>query len=159
MNINFYISPSLSITDGTSKQVTALQVLIECMSGRKSVPSYIYEEHEVSTCNSLFHMHKHNVWYIQNTFSPEAMARLPPARNSPRIVAVLGEESRQYFIVIEQAILCQVPTFSKPYTFFSAHTMLFIYTIHLKFRVYFSFCKITSLCIQILLIEVAITWL
>ena len=48
-NVDFYTNTSLSITDDTSKQVTALQILIECMSGRKSVASYIYEEHEVST--------------------------------------------------------------------------------------------------------------
>ena len=65
---------------------------------------------------------------IQNT-SPEAMARLPPARNSPCIIAVLGEESRQYFIVIEQAILCQVPTF------FQALYILFCsyYAFHLHY--------------------------
>ena len=48
-NVDFYTSASLLIIDDPSKQVTALQILIECMSGRKSVAQYIYEECEVST--------------------------------------------------------------------------------------------------------------
>ena len=52
-NVDFYTSASLPIIDDTSKQVTALQILIECMSGRKSVAPYIYEEHEVSTCTII----------------------------------------------------------------------------------------------------------
>ena len=34
-----------------------------------------------------------------------------PTRNSPRIVALIGDEAIQYFIVIEQDIYIQVPTF------------------------------------------------
>ena len=69
------------------------------------------------------------IYCTQNTSSPEALARLPPARNSPRIIAVIAEESRQYFIVIEQAVLCQVPTF------FQALYILFCsyYAFHLHY--------------------------
>ena len=34
-----------------------------------------------------------------------------PTRNSPRIAALVGEEAVQYFIIIEQAVYIQVPTF------------------------------------------------
>ena len=55
-NFDFCTSASLSTTDDTSKQVTALQILIECMCGRKSVSSYIYEEHEVSATSIIIIM-------------------------------------------------------------------------------------------------------
>ena len=54
MDVDFYTNASLSIIDDTSKQVTALQILIECMSGRKSVAPCIYEEHEVLPFNKLY---------------------------------------------------------------------------------------------------------
>ena len=34
-----------------------------------------------------------------------------PLRNSPRIAAFIGEESQQYFILLEQRVLCQLPSF------------------------------------------------
>ena len=54
-NVDFYTSASLPVIDDTSKQVTALQILIECMSVclEESVAPYIYEECEVSTCTII----------------------------------------------------------------------------------------------------------
>ena len=34
-----------------------------------------------------------------------------PLRNSPRIAALVSEASTQYFILIEQTVFCQVPSF------------------------------------------------
>ena len=39
------------------------------------------------------------------------MVELPPQRNAPRIIAFVGEESIQYFVVVEQEVLCQLPNF------------------------------------------------
>ena len=39
------------------------------------------------------------------------MSKEPPVRNSPRIAAFIGDESQQYFVLIEQKVLCQVPSF------------------------------------------------
>lgn len=36
----------------------------------------------------------------------------PPARSSPRIAALVGEStSVQYFVVVEQSVLCELPSF------------------------------------------------
>ena len=94
---------------------------------------------------------------LRNTQFPETLARLPPPRNSPRIIAIIAEESRQHFIVIEQAILCQVPTFFTS----TIHPFLFIqcisFTLSIPTSVFFSFYKTTSLCILILLTGVVAT--
>lgn len=36
--------------------------------------------------------------------------KLQHARNSPRIAAFIGEETKQYFVLVEQDVLCQVPS-------------------------------------------------
>ena len=45
---------------------------------------------------------------LQYTEAPEQVAREPPTRNSPRIAAFVGEEAKQYFVIVEQRVLCQV---------------------------------------------------
>ena len=44
------------------------------------------------------------------TETPENATRQPPSRNSPRIAAFVGEENKQYFVFVEQKVLCQVPS-------------------------------------------------
>lgn len=46
-----------------------------------------------------------------------------PPRNSPRIAALVGEStSVQYFVIVEQSVLCELPTFNAAlYIMFSAY--------------------------------------
>lgn len=46
---------------------------------------------------------------LQLTETPESVC-CESGRNSPRIAAFVGEESIQYFILVEKNILCQVPS-------------------------------------------------
>lgn len=48
--------------------------------------------------------------YLQITDTPEQVCRDPPTRSSPRIAAFVGVEAIQYFILVEQCVLCQVPS-------------------------------------------------
>ena len=48
---------------------------------------------------------------FQLTERPEDVLTTSPVRSAPRIAAFTGEEAVQYFVLVEQAILCQVPTF------------------------------------------------
>ena len=48
---------------------------------------------------------------LQCTETPEQVASECPTRNSPRIAAFVGEEAKQYFVIVEQKVLCQVPSF------------------------------------------------
>ena len=50
------------------------------------------------------------LYYLQLT-TPEDVAMERPVRNSPRFVAFTGETQSQYYIIVEQKVLCQVPTF------------------------------------------------
>ena len=47
----------------------------------------------------------------------------PPIRNSPRIAAVVGESTAaQYFVIVEQSVLCELPSFQAAlYIMFSAY--------------------------------------
>ena len=61
--------------------------------------------------------------------TPEHVCKEAPMRNSPRIAAFIGEETKQYFVLVEQDVLCQVP---------SVHLALFIafsayYVFHLEY--------------------------
>ena len=61
--------------------------------------------------------------------TPAEAAKELPLRNSPRIAAFLGDETRQYFIIVEQTVLCQVPSFQFAlFLFFSAY-----YVFHLEY--------------------------
>lgn len=52
----------------------------------------------------------------------------PPVRNSPRVVARLGD-SRQFFVVVEQKVLCEAPSFQAAiFAMFSSY-----YIFHLEY--------------------------
>ena len=45
-----------------------------------------------------------------------------PVRNQPRIAAIVGEGSTQYFVICESKVLCEVPTLQAAlFTAFSAY--------------------------------------
>ena len=57
------------------------------------------------------------------------MAKQPPLRNAPRIASFMGEESIQYFVLMEQGTLCQVPSFQ-----FALFVMFAVYYVfHLEY--------------------------
>lgn len=63
------------------------------------------------------------------TETPEHVCKEPPCRNSPRIAAFLGEESQQYFVLLEQKVLCQLPSLQfAVFIMFSAY-----YAFHLDY--------------------------
>ena len=128
-NVDFYSSASLLIIDDTSKAShSSANFDWVYVWKKKCRPIHLWRMWSKYTVLSLYHANYACIWYTQNT-SPETLAKLHPVRNSPRIMAVLAEESRQYFIIIEQAILCQVPTF------FQALYILFCsyYAFHLHY--------------------------
>ena len=66
---------------------------------------------------------------LQYTETPEQVASEPPTRNSPRIAAFVGEEAKQYFVIVEQRVLCQVSSFQLAlFISFSAY-----YVFHLQY--------------------------
>ena len=68
-------------------------------------------------------------YYAFNDFSRSPQS-IYDGRNSPRIAAFVGEESIQYFILVEKTVLCQVPSLQLAILFlaFSAY-----YTFHLEY--------------------------
>ena len=56
-------------------------------------------------------MYIHPFFIIQLTTAPEEVAKESPPRNSPRFVAFVGERQTQYYVLVEQTVLCQVPSF------------------------------------------------
>lgn len=72
--------------------------------------------------------------------TPEDVAMESPVCNSPRFVAFIGETQSQYYILVEQKVLCQVPTFQ--YALFITFSCYYVF--HLGYpasveSVYFSF--------------------
>lgn len=66
---------------------------------------------------------------LQCTETPEQVASEPPTSNSSQIAAFVGEEMKQYFVIVEQRVLCQVPSFQLSlFISFSAH-----YVFHLQY--------------------------
>lgn len=43
---------------------------------------------------------------LQSCDTPEQACTEAPVRNSPRIAAFVGEETKQYFVLLEQKVLC-----------------------------------------------------
>lgn len=67
--------------------------------------------------------------FLQATETPEGISSEIPRRNSPRIAGVVGEEMNQYFVLVEQKVLCQVPSFQLAlFVAFSA-----FYVFHLEY--------------------------
>ena len=56
------------------------------------------------------------------------MAKESPMRNSPRFIAFIGETQSQYYILVEQKVLCQVPSFQDALFITSAY-----YVFHLGY--------------------------
>ena len=68
-------------------------------------------------------------YFLQVTETPERVCKETPTRNAPRIAAFIGEESQQYFVLIEQNVLCQVSSFQFAiFVMFSAY-----YAFHLEY--------------------------
>ena len=68
-------------------------------------------------------------YFLQVTETPERVCKETPTRNAPRIAAFIGEESQQYFVLIEQNVLCQVSSFQFAiFILFSAY-----YAFHLEY--------------------------
>lgn len=71
----------------------------------------------------------HDHIYFQNTETPEHVCRELPQRSSPRIAAFIGEEMIQYFVLVEQCVLSQVPSLQHAlFITFSAY-----YIFHLEY--------------------------
>ena len=49
--------------------------------------------------------------FLQATETPEGISSKIPSQNSLRIAAFVGEEMKQYFVPVEQKVLCQVRSF------------------------------------------------
>ena len=66
---------------------------------------------------------------MQNTETPERVCMETPSRTSPRIAAFVGDETIQYFVLVESFVLCQVPSFQHAlFIMFSAY-----YAFHLEY--------------------------
>ena len=66
-----------------------------------------------------------NSTFLQNTETPQHVCRETPLRNSPRIEAFVGDEAIQYFVLVEQCVLCQVPSFQ--YALFITFSAYYIF--------------------------------
>ena len=143
-----YIMYMYIFTDDTSRQTTALASLVasmKCVATSKDCDPlcYLYQEYQVSSVYAVgmylwivyFAHCIHSSLYecpvfhgnplLQSCDTPEQACTEVPVRNSPRIAAFVGEETKQYFVLLEQRVLCQVPsiqlalfiTFSSYYIF------------------------------------------
>ena len=74
--------------------------------------------------------------------TPEEVAKESPPRNSPRFVAFIGERQTQYYVLVEQKILCQVPSFQDALLSPFLHTMCFTWVIPLPLKMCTFFRKI-----------------
>jgi len=59
--------------------------------------------------------------------TPEQVCTQPPIRSCPRIAAFIGEETIQHFVLLEQKVLCQVPSFQQ------ALFIALMYVLHLEY--------------------------
>ena len=55
-----------------------------------------------------------------------AITRMP-TRNAPRVAAMVGESNKQYFVLMEQSVLCEVP--SLPQALFVAFGCYYVYNL------------------------------
>ena len=62
----------------------------------------------------------------------EEIATEPPPKNSPRIVKMTGGQNPQFFILVEQDVLCEAGSMSQAiFIWFSLHYILTCSTLHL----------------------------
>ena len=50
---------------------------------------------------------------FQDVVSVEEAITSEPIRNAPRVAAMVGERKRQYFVLMEQSVLCEVASLSQ----------------------------------------------
>ena len=90
-----------------------------CLSDKPAWPNkdcdalcYLYQEYEVCILIEFAQLIHHGCIHLVFFFcdTPEHACRQASTRNSPRIVAFIGEETKQYFVLVEQDVLCQVPS-------------------------------------------------
>ena len=84
------------------KQLCALKVLFYPKKTENFICIYVYEEYPVSQFTLLLS-------YTINAgcYPMEAASQATPSHNIPRIAAFKGTEMRQYFIFVEQSVLCE----------------------------------------------------
>ena len=51
--------------------------------------------------------------YMQDDVTIEQFIKATPIRNVPRMAAFINQEEREYFVLIEQSVLCKVSTLSQ----------------------------------------------
>lgn len=109
--------------DEVSQQVCALKVL--AISVGKGLDSliYIYEE------------------YNSDVVSVEDAITSVPIRNAPRVAAMVGERNRQYFVLMEQSVLCEVSSLSQ--ALFVAFGCYYVYNLEYTTKAsnIFFFCQ------------------
>ncbi len=64
---------------------------------------------------------------IQDLVSVDDAITSTPKRNAPRVAAMVGEQTRQYFVLIEQNVLCEVNTL--PQALFVAFGCYYVYNL------------------------------
>ena len=71
-----------------------------------------------------------------------------PLRNAPRVAAMIGESSKQYFVLMEQTVLCEVS--SLPLSLYIAFACYYVYNLEypIKASSIFFFFKDYLLVIQ-----------
>ena len=92
---------------------------------------------------------------MQPTTTPEEVAKENPPRNSPRFVAFVGERQTQYYVLVEQKILCQVPSFQD--ALFVTFSSYYVFHLPLPLKMCTFFYKIMCWHTLILAVERAHT--
>ncbi len=64
---------------------------------------------------------------LQDVVSIEDAIKTNPVRNAPRVVAMIGECNKQYFVLMEQTVLCEVS--SLPLSLYVAFACFYVYNL------------------------------
>ena len=107
------------IADEISQQVCALKVLAITVGKEPDSLVYIYEEYNSVSSNSYLLFVIMQVYrylclcpvlispLFQDVYTVVDAFEVIPIRNSPRVAAMVTEGRRQYFILMEQSVLCE----------------------------------------------------
>ena len=87
---------------------------------------------------------------LQMTDTPENASIEAPIRNSPRIAAFIGEENKQYFIIVEQKVLCQVPSIQ--------FAIFIVFSSYYVFHLEYPNCKIMCYHTRTQCVDQVLTW-